>query len=129
MTIDPEQVTADSLEKYESLMKGSVARASSNASYRTGASSNSQHLNTIHTWRNDSGRHESTVGTFEMKFEKPTSLVSLNIDIAFDCSDSAKLLHCLKPDVQGVLTSTTSSVEASAEESKEASGSSQTQQI
>lgn len=38
-----------------------------------------------------------------MKFEKPTSLVSLNLDITFDCTDSKKLLHCLKPDIQSQL--------------------------
>ena len=35
-----------------------------------------------------------------MRFEKPTSLVSLNIDITFECSDSRKLLHGLKPELQ-----------------------------
>ena len=36
------------------------------------------------------------MGAFELQFEKPTSLVSLNIDITFDCTDSAKLLSSLK---------------------------------
>ena len=31
-----------------------------------------------------------------MKFEKPTSLVSLNMDITFECNDSRKLLTNLQ---------------------------------
>ena len=33
MSIDPNQVTIDNLEKYENLMKGKGAKASSNANY------------------------------------------------------------------------------------------------
>ena len=99
MSIDPNQVTIDSLEKYENLMKGKVAKASSNANYQSVSDRQSQgDLSSIHTWRNDSRSHENEVGVFEMKFEKPTSLVSLNIDISFECSDSAKLLDFLKPE-------------------------------
>ena len=96
MSIDPDQVTIESLEKYENLMKGKVAKASSNANYQSGGNE----LCSIHTWRNDKRSHENEVGTFEMRFEKPTSLVSLNIDITFECSDSRKLLHGLKPELQ-----------------------------
>lgn len=38
------------------------------------------------------------IGAFEMRFEKPTSLVSLNLDISLECQDSAKLLSQLKSD-------------------------------
>ena len=97
MKIDPEQVTAASLEKYENLMKGQVACARSNSNYQSGFSANSQKsLYSIHTWRNDARSHNNEVGAFELQFEKPTSLVSLNIDITFDCIDSAKLLSSLK---------------------------------
>jgi hypothetical protein len=33
MSIDPDQVTVENLEKYRNLMKGKVAKAVSNASY------------------------------------------------------------------------------------------------
>jgi hypothetical protein len=32
-----------------------------------------------------------------MKFEKPTSLVSLNMDINFECTDSRRFLQALQP--------------------------------
>ena len=104
MSIDAGQVTADSLEKYENLMKGKVALAKSNANYQSGSKSALQSdLCSIHTWRNDERRHEREVGAFEMKFEKPTSLVSLNIDLTFECQDTRKLLHSLSPEVQSAV--------------------------
>ena len=106
MGIDASQVTTDSLEKYENLMKGKVAKAHSNASYQSGCESkNPSDLCSIHTWRNDYRSHEREVGAFEMRFAKPTSLVSLNIDLTFECQDSRKLLHGLSPEVQEAVSS------------------------
>lgn len=87
-------------------MRGQVAKARSNANYQSGIepSANNCGLPTIHTWRNDKRSHDREVGAFEMKFDKPTSLVSLNIDITFECQDSSKLLHSLSPEIQSALT-------------------------
>ena len=116
-------------------MKGRITKATSNASYKgvspsvgskqAGKSGTKQqsaaisgNLCSIHTWRNDSRGHETEIGAFEMKFEKPTSLVSLNIDLTFECSDSRKLLHCLQPDIQNAIQSQTSVDSSSKEETK-----------
>ena len=97
MKIDSEQVTAASLEQYENLMKGQVACARSNSNYQSVHTANSQkRFCSIHTWRNDTRSHKNEIGAFELQFEKPISLVSLNIDITFDCTDSEKLLSSLK---------------------------------
>ena len=82
-------------------MKGQVAKAKSNANYQSGSepSLNQGQMPTIHTWRNDRRSHDREVGAFEMKFDKPTSLVSLNIDFTFECQDSSKLLHSLSPEI------------------------------
>lgn len=104
MSIDASQVTAESLDQYENLMKGKVAIAKSNATYQSGCKSACQNdLSSIHTWRNDQRSHEREVGAFEMRFEKPTSLVSLNIDVTFECQDTRKLLHSLSPEVQSAV--------------------------
>lgn len=96
MSIEADQVTIDSLEKYRNLMKGKVAKSVSNASYQSaGGLVEDYPLNSIHTWRNDSRSTKGIVGAFEMKFDKPTSLVSLNMDITFECGDSRRLVESL----------------------------------
>lgn len=39
MVIDPENVTQEGLDRYETLMKGKIAKATSNANYRSGRDS------------------------------------------------------------------------------------------
>lgn len=81
-------------------MKGKIAKAASNATFQSISGGD---LSEIHLWRNDERSHESSIQAFEMKFEKPTSLVSLNLDITFECTDSKKLIHCIKPEIQSQL--------------------------
>ena len=70
-------------------------------------------LRSIHTWRNDSSTPQSEIGPFEVKFEKPTSLVSLNLDLTFECQSTEKLIQSLKTD--------DGSVQVTSEEKKEES--------
>ena len=99
MTIDPKNVSTEQLEKYENLMKGKIAKAVSNANYQSLGDQKSDYpLSSIHTWRNDAREQKDIVGAFEMKFEKPTSLVSLSMDITFACNDTEKLLKGLQSD-------------------------------
>ncbi len=79
-------------------MRGKIAKATSNANYQSASdrSSPAAALSSIHTWRNDSRQQKDVVGSFEMKFEKPTSLVSLSMDVTFECANTDKLLAGLQ---------------------------------
>lgn len=80
-------------------MKGKIAKAVSNANYQSLGDQKSDYpLSSIHTWRNDAREQQDIVGAFEMKFEKPTSLVSLSMDITFACNDTDKLLKGLQSE-------------------------------
>ena len=48
---------------------------------------------TIHHWTINDAQN---LGPFEMQFLKPTSLISLNIDLTFNINDSTKLLEMLQ---------------------------------
>jgi hypothetical protein len=100
LSIDPKEVTIGGLDQYENLMRGKVANSCSNANYQVGPVGSDSHssLRSIHTWRNDSSQPQAELGPFEVKFEKPTSLVSLNLDLAFECQSTEKLVQSLKPD-------------------------------
>ena len=94
LTIDPKEVTIGGLDQYENLMRGKVANSCSNANYQTGqvGSDVNSNLRSIHTWRNDSSQLKNEIGPFEVKFDKPTSLVSLNLDLTFECQSTDKLI-------------------------------------
>ena len=83
LSIDPKEVTIQGLEQYENLMRGQVTSSQSNANYQVGDTASN--LKTIHTWRSDSTYPANEIGPFEIRFEKPTSLVSLNLDLTFEC--------------------------------------------
>jgi len=97
MKIDASKVTCDDIEKYEKLMLGAVTLASSNSNHKVGnASDTNTEVFAKHTWTRDTSKSQN-LGNFEMKFEKPTSLVSLNMDFAFTCALSA-----IKGDLESV---------------------------
>ena len=74
-------------------MQGAIAPATSNASFKSGqVGKSSQNLFANHTWLCDGQGPQSEVGPMEIKFERPISLVSLNIDLTFETVDSAHFL-------------------------------------
>lgn len=88
MKIDASKVTCEDIEKYEKLMLGAVTLASSNSNHKVGsASEHNTEVFAKHTWTRDTSCSQN-LGNFEMKFEKATSLVSLNMDFAFTCAMS-----------------------------------------
>lgn len=89
--IEPEKVTVQDIKEYEDLMKGKAVSARSNAHAPRGqvtGSSSSQPLYRRHNWL---ANGEEEFGPMQMKFETSTSLISLNIDLTFSCTDAAGL--------------------------------------
>ena len=101
MQIDPLHVTASDIRRYEKLMSGKAVRALSNAHSMTSIDSgdaSSKQMFTKHHWIvNENGKSTP----IELEFERPTSLISLNIELTFNCKDSTKLLE--KLNVQQIL--------------------------
>lgn len=81
-------------------MLGAVTLASSNSNHKVGSASDSDvSVFAKHTWTRDTSSSQN-LGNFEMKFEKPTSLVSLNMDFAFTSA-----LSNIKADLEAVAVS------------------------
>ena len=96
MKIDPKKVTIANIDAYENLMQGAIAPASSNANFKSGQIGEAcQSLFAKHTWTCESKQTQTSVGPMEIKFERPISLVSLNIDLNFETVDSEQLLKQL----------------------------------
>lgn len=86
-------MTIASLDAYENLMQGAIAPASSNATFKSGQIGEpNQQLFAKHTWTCENKHAQSEVGPMQIKFERPISLVSLNIDLNFETTDSDALL-------------------------------------
>eukprot|EP00347_Sterkiella_histriomuscorum_P017580 403348792 len=95
MQIDQHQVTINDILRYEKLMNGKTVLALSNSTngLLTNNGANKSVHQTNHVWTiNDT----SNIGPLEMQFQKPTSLISLNIDLTFNVNDSAQLLELLQ---------------------------------
>ena len=74
-------------------MQGAIAPASSNANYKSGqVGEPHKHLFAKHTWISKGSSAKEEVGPLEIRFEKPTSLVSLNVDICLETLNSAEFL-------------------------------------
>ena len=84
MRIDPLKVTIDDLDKYESMMKGEGTKGTSN-------STSSIQNATKHTWQAKDS--DNSLGPMKIKLENSTSLISLNLDIQFKCSDVEHLYN------------------------------------
>ena len=94
--IDPSKITYDDIEKYENLMKGSISAGNSNATSQKG-SINKNFVK--HTWCL-SDCNQPLIGPMELRLEKPSSLLSINIDISFKCIDIQNLTTSLQPNHQ-----------------------------
>jgi hypothetical protein len=88
MQVLPEMITASDIRRYEQLMSGKAIQATSNAfttSLRD-VSSLPPHCKTLHS------RHhwniQGSTGPLEVEFERPTSLIALNIELTFNCRDN-----------------------------------------
>ena len=76
-------------------MSGKAVLALSNASVMLGSEiSEASHkkLYTKHHWNIDNLQGRQDDKTFDIEFEVPTSLLSLNIELTFNCKDHNKLL-------------------------------------
>jgi len=62
-------------------MQGAVCMSKSNANHKLGKTADNQ-VFAKHTWTSDKPDQTST---FEMEFENPTSLVSVNMELNFSC--------------------------------------------
>jgi len=97
LSVDPEKITIEDIDTYQTLMNGSVALASSNATYRQEQVSDNLFIK--HVWTNTaSAAATPDIGPMELKFERPTSLVSLNLDLTFTCNDFGKLVTALEKE-------------------------------
>jgi hypothetical protein len=86
--IDPEKVTIQDIKRYEALMKGKAVSAISNAQRPrglAGAEDAGQPLYRRHNWM---ANGEKEFGPMDIKFEKPSNLISLNVDLTFSCKGS-----------------------------------------
>lgn len=96
MQIDPKDVTAKDIRRYEKLMSGKAVLALSNATKMLGPelsdSNGQQQLYTKHHWILDN----KVASPLEIEFEHPTSLISLNLELTFACKDSASYFEWLK---------------------------------
>jgi hypothetical protein len=83
-------ITVHDIKRYEKLMKGAVIGASSNATQQ----SNPVHskagtvIFTKHHW-------VDSTEPLQMQFELPTSLISLNIELTFNCLNHTLLVETL----------------------------------
>jgi hypothetical protein len=75
-------------------MQGSLANGSSNANYQKGVVGDlTKGVRSTHTWRNDYNQQDNTLGPFELRFEKPISLLSLTCKLTFNCDATSDLLQ------------------------------------
>lgn len=87
MTIDPKKITVDDLDRFERMMLGDGAFASSNAEV--------VNKNTVkHTWQ--SWEDTPSVGPLDVKLAQPTSLIQLNIDVQFKCNSMSDLVQSIE---------------------------------
>lgn len=101
LKIDPKKVTIAGLDAYENLMQGAIAPASSNATFKSGqVGEPCEQLFAKHTWTCENKHAQSSVGPMEVQFKRPISLVSLNIDLCFETTDSDLLIKQLASVVQ-----------------------------
>jgi len=97
LKIDPKKVTIANIDAYENLMQGAIAPATSNASYKSGQVGLSrQNLFANHVWLCEGKSAQKEIGPMELKFERPISLVSLNIDLSFESVDTEQFLKQLQ---------------------------------
>lgn len=97
MQVQPSQVTANDIRRYEKLMSGKAVRAMSNANNMMNADfseSLNKDLFTKHHW--DVAEGQKDLEPLLLEFERATSLISLNIEISFNCKDTQSLLEQLK---------------------------------
>jgi hypothetical protein len=75
-------------------MSGAIAPASSNATFKSGPVGDStQGLYAKHLWICESKSSQSEVGPMEIKFDRPISLVSLNINLEFETVNSEQVFE------------------------------------
>lgn len=95
MQIDPKHVTANDIRRYEKLMSGKAVKALSNAqsvmSCDSGDALNSKKYFTKHHWI----LNQDPTSPIEIEFERPTSLISLNIELTFNCKDTKQFIDKL----------------------------------
>lgn len=99
MQIDSRKVTANDIRRYEKLMTGKAVLAHSNAQTMQGEevirdAGGKKQLYTKHHWIIDTPSQEGQ--SLDLEFERPTSLIALNIELTFNCRDSTKLLESFK---------------------------------
>lgn len=107
MQIDPAMVTANDIRRYEKLMSGKAVRALSNAHFdedRDFSEASNKELFTKHHWNIESASILSK--PLELEFERPTSLIALNIELTFNCKDTvsqfAERLSSVQPSLSRV---------------------------
>ena len=101
LQITPKKVTIADIDAYENLMSGAIVPASSNASFKSGAVGEPyQNLYAKHTWLAESTEAQSEIGPIEVKFDRPISLVSLNIDVSFETHNSEEFFKKVSSDNQ-----------------------------
>lgn len=89
MQVNPSNVTASDIRRYEQLMSGKAIRAASNAFTASLGKEDylsERSLRTKHHWNVEDGE---TV-PLELEFERPTSLIALNIELTFNCKVSTQ---------------------------------------
>jgi hypothetical protein len=96
MQVNPSQVTAHDIRRYEKLMSGKAVRALSNANNMMNADFSEtlgKDLYTKHHWDIKGGKD---IAPLMIEFERPTSLISLNVELSFTCRDTPLLVEQLK---------------------------------
>lgn len=86
MSIDPSKITVDDLDRFERMMLGDGALASSNS-----AVVNKNEVR--QTWQ--SWEDTPVVGPLDMKLAQPTNLIQLNIDVQFKCNNLNELVQSI----------------------------------
>ena len=96
MQIQQDMVTVTDIQRYEKLMNGKPISGKSNADQKHNPVGNINHKGTLsftkHHWL---ATEENTLGPMEIQFDYKTSLISLNIDLYFSCSDRKALIEDL----------------------------------
>jgi len=101
LQITPKKVTIADIDAYENLMSGAIVPASSKASFKSGAVGEPyQNLYAKLTWLAESTEAQSEIGPIEVKFDRPISLVSLNIDVSFETHNSEEFFKKVSSDNQ-----------------------------
>ena len=90
--IDPDKVTIQDIKRYEALMKGKAVSAISNAQTPRGLAENKGEGRPLYRRHNWIASGQDEFGPMDIKFEKPTNLISLNVDLTFSCTDSNEQL-------------------------------------